>query len=293
MENGACLEAVVQPGYAKPSWQSQSGTSVRVTSDLKLCWEPACAFTGAIVLSITTSACKNLGADVPKYDIFAMDFDATVSIQGQTPMEEPDGTRSDGYIYSMTEVHKAEGGLYNDDGPVLSPTYCKCDACDPTKWDTLPASTRSRCHCEMDPDTGKPKIDVEAFSQFDFTVVMSDFTPGKGVDIRGSINMVAYANFLGFDFQQNLLEDTTIFDDDDVFEVPSYVKCPNPAAAGGGWPIRRLAESQAPESVRYRCENSCMHANDGHCVDGGPRSRFSLCEFGTDCNDCGTRNVRT
>ena len=37
------------------------------------------------------------------------------------------------------------------------------------------------------------------------------------------------------------------------------------------------------------CENTCAFADDGACDDGGPDAAFSVCEFGTDCADCGPR----
>ena len=39
------------------------------------------------------------------------------------------------------------------------------------------------------------------------------------------------------------------------------------------------------------CENTCEFAFDGQCDDGGPDANTSLCEFGTDCSDCGARDV--
>ena len=41
------------------------------------------------------------------------------------------------------------------------------------------------------------------------------------------------------------------------------------------------------------CSNTCEYASDGDCDDGGPGSDFSVCEFGTDCNDCGPRQNDT
>ena len=40
---------------------------------------------------------------------------------------------------------------------------------------------------------------------------------------------------------------------------------------------------------RSLCLDACRYANDGACDDGGEGSTFSLCTFGTDCADCGTR----
>ena len=38
------------------------------------------------------------------------------------------------------------------------------------------------------------------------------------------------------------------------------------------------------------CSNSCPTGNNGRCEDGGPRSVGAACNFGTDCQDCGTRS---
>ena len=37
------------------------------------------------------------------------------------------------------------------------------------------------------------------------------------------------------------------------------------------------------------CTETCEYSNDGGCDDGGPGANFSLCDFGTDCRDCGFR----
>ncbi len=39
------------------------------------------------------------------------------------------------------------------------------------------------------------------------------------------------------------------------------------------------------------CQNSCWYPNDGDCDDGGANSQYSLCQYGTDCGDCGPRPV--
>lgn len=36
-------------------------------------------------------------------------------------------------------------------------------------------------------------------------------------------------------------------------------------------------------------DNTCTYANDGSCDDGGAGSSYSLCDLGTDVNDCGRR----
>ncbi len=39
------------------------------------------------------------------------------------------------------------------------------------------------------------------------------------------------------------------------------------------------------------CTNTCPYFGDGECDDGGPDSDWSLCEYGTDCMDCGSRGT--
>lgn len=46
---------------------------------------------------------------------------------------------------------------------------------------------------------------------------------------------------------------------------------------------RRLAQQ-----VRV-CSNECTDSDDGLCDDGGPRADYTICRYGTDCEDCGVR----
>jgi hypothetical protein len=39
------------------------------------------------------------------------------------------------------------------------------------------------------------------------------------------------------------------------------------------------------------CDNYCEFAFDDECDDGGPGSLFDVCEFGSDCADCGVRSL--
>jgi len=39
------------------------------------------------------------------------------------------------------------------------------------------------------------------------------------------------------------------------------------------------------------CLESCVHTADGDCDDGGPGAEYVLCEWGTDCIDCGSRSA--
>jgi len=39
------------------------------------------------------------------------------------------------------------------------------------------------------------------------------------------------------------------------------------------------------------CDDTCDFAYDGECGDGGPGSTWDVCEYGTDCSDCGPRTL--
>jgi hypothetical protein len=57
---------------------------------------------------------------------------------------------------------------------------------------------------------------------------------------------------------------------------------------------RQVAAAQAAQAAQPAapvaaagCTNTCEYANDHGCDDGRPNSVTSLCDLGTDCNDCG------
>jgi hypothetical protein len=50
--------------------------------------------------------------------------------------------------------------------------------------------------------------------------------------------------------------------------------------------------SQEPPSPTG-CDDTCVTANDGECDDGGQGAVTSICGFGTDCADCGERQLAT
>jgi cysteine-rich repeat protein len=39
------------------------------------------------------------------------------------------------------------------------------------------------------------------------------------------------------------------------------------------------------------CTNTCRDAFDGFCDDTGPGAQYQICDYGTDCRDCGTRGA--
>ena len=41
-----------------------------------------------------------------------------------------------------------------------------------------------------------------------------------------------------------------------------------------------------------QCSDTCLFAGDGECDDGGAGAITTVCPFGTDCADCGTRRSK-
>ena len=47
--------------------------------------------------------------------------------------------------------------------------------------------------------------------------------------------------------------------------------------------------SPPPPQPVYLCGNTCTYASDSMCDDGGTGTQYTLCAYGTDCQDCGYR----
>jgi len=47
----------------------------------------------------------------------------------------------------------------------------------------------------------------------------------------------------------------------------------------------------APPSVPGQCTNECQYYSDGECDDGGSGAEYDDCDLGSDCLDCGVRDV--
>jgi hypothetical protein len=48
-------------------------------------------------------------------------------------------------------------------------------------------------------------------------------------------------------------------------------------------------QQQPPAQTGGICTNTCPTSHDSECDDGGPGSLYSICEYGSDCADCGVR----
>ena len=53
---------------------------------------------------------------------------------------------------------------------------------------------------------------------------------------------------------------------------------------------REASPPPAPPMTPSLCTNACRFSSDASCDDGGAGSEFGLCEYGTDCVDCGGRS---
>jgi hypothetical protein len=46
-----------------------------------------------------------------------------------------------------------------------------------------------------------------------------------------------------------------------------------------------------PPDLDLVCDDSCLFSADGYCDDGGCGSDYDVCDFGSDCTDCGVRSL--
>jgi hypothetical protein len=82
---------------------------------------------------------------------------------------------------------------------------------------------------------------------------------------------------------------------DSDFDICAYgTDCndcgPRTDTAPGEEPITPPITAEPPTEEEYPgCTNTCRDAYDGVCDDGGEGSQFSICPYGTDCDDCGPR----
>jgi len=49
--------------------------------------------------------------------------------------------------------------------------------------------------------------------------------------------------------------------------------------------------SRAVEGEGELCADTCQYAGDGECDDGGTGAAYGVCQFGSDCTDCGPRQA--
>ncbi len=62
-------------------------------------------------------------------------------------------------------------------------------------------------------------------------------------------------------------------------------------ADSGGTPADSGDTPEPTPDFASGCTETCPYSGDGDCDDGGDGSAYSVCEFGTDCRDCGSRGT--
>ena len=67
------------------------------------------------------------------------------------------------------------------------------------------------------------------------------------------------------------------------YEGDATIEALGSGSGGGGAP-----DGGSEEGL---CNNICMFAHDGECDDGGSGSNYAVCDYGTDCGDCGAREI--
>jgi len=79
-----------------------------------------------------------------------------------------------------------------------------------------------------------------------------------------------------------------------TLEPGSYTLVAQPfESAVGAYLVRRRDAIPTARTLQagQMCTDNCASARDGECDDGGPNSLYAVCDFGSDCADCGVRNM--
>jgi hypothetical protein len=53
--------------------------------------------------------------------------------------------------------------------------------------------------------------------------------------------------------------------------------------------LNAIMETEKNVPINPTCEETCVDAMDGYCDDGGLGDEYHICDYGTDCTDCGER----
>ncbi len=81
---------------------------------------------------------------------------------------------------------------------------------------------------------------------------------------------------------------------DDGGPGSNYAVCDYGSDCGDCGPREAGGAGAAGESgENLVCTDTCQFAGDGECDDGGPGADYAVCDYGTDCTDCGARDART
>ena len=88
---------------------------------------------------------------------------------------------------------------------------------------------------------------------------------------------------------QPVISDPQVYTTLNVNWNPSWDPDPPPSPPQSPVTFPPAPPHPPPPPPAGTCTDSCNFPNDGSCDDGGPGAEFTLCSFGTDCNDCGDR----
>lgn len=139
---------------------------------------------------------------------------------------------------------------------------------------------------DVDPDTGDQLVYLVFFYEFDApvfirTITVTDPSGNQALQTYDAWYLDGYVYFVqsgGFQWEVGVytleFDTETLAGNDVIYVGEAEIE---PLDGGGG----------TEEGI---CWDYCMFAYDGECDDGGPGSSYAVCDYGSDCFDCGPRD---
>ena len=141
---------------------------------------------------------------------------------------------------------------------------------------------------DVDPITGDPLVYLVFFYHFDspvliHSVTVTDPIGDSGEQIYEQWFLDGYVYFVLTGGYQWIAGDYTL-------EFDTTTRSGNDILYTG---VATIDPLDGGDSGTGLCTDTCLYAYDGECDDGGPGSDYSVCDYGTDCFDCGERDTDT
>ena len=141
---------------------------------------------------------------------------------------------------------------------------------------------------DVDPVTGEDLVYLVFFYEFDAPVLIRTITVAdpSGNQAQQTYDTWYSDGYIYFVQSGGFQWETGIY----TLEFDTETSAGNNVTYTGQAEIGPLDDGGEPTEEGV-CWDYCMFAYDGECDDGGPGSVYAVCDYGSDCFDCGPRDA--